>query len=112
MLCRTVVPQQVISLSEGRCGDTPRWVVRATARSGVSNEDSLRVPLRSRPVLPRRALKSVLIRFSERGTSYSLLVCRVLARVSFVLGCTRRNSRRLEDRHDHSKLWKQSENRS
>ena len=34
-------------MSEGRCGDTPRWVVRATARSGVSNKDNLRVPPRN-----------------------------------------------------------------
>ena len=34
-------------MSEGRRGDTPRWVVRVTARSGVSSEDNLRVPPRS-----------------------------------------------------------------
>ena len=32
---------------EGTCGGTPRWVVRVSARSGVSNEDNLRVPPRS-----------------------------------------------------------------
>ena len=34
-------------MSEGGCGNTPRSVARVTARSGVSNEDNLRVPPRS-----------------------------------------------------------------
>ena len=34
-------------MSDGRCGDTPRWVARITALSGVNTEDNLRVSPRT-----------------------------------------------------------------
>ena len=38
-------------LSEAGCGDTPRWVVRVTAPSGVSNEDNPECPRGARMTL-------------------------------------------------------------
>ena len=34
-------------MSGERCGNTPRWVARVNALSGVNAEDNLRVPPRS-----------------------------------------------------------------
>ena len=88
---RTAAKKSVKYLPSPRLID---WPVAKRKRPNAASVSSF--PLLShvrRPNILRRVLKSALIRFSERGTSYSLY--RVLARLSFVLEYTRRNSRRL-----------------